>query len=89
MEKEEGEETEGEKSKGKRVGGSSWLAMASFYRQSLPAISAFIAYQTEGIRLCAPRLEGKTPSNRDGLMGRPALHVYVRVTKNKRERIFP
>lgn len=26
--------------------------MASFYRQSLPAISAFIAYQTEGIRVC-------------------------------------
>lgn len=51
--------------------------MASFYRQSLPAISAFIAYQTEGIRLCAPRLEGKTPSNCDGLMERPALHVHT------------
>lgn len=62
--------------------------MASFYRQSLPAISAFIAYQTKGIRLCAPRLEGKTPSNCDGLMERPALHVHTCNQKNKRESGF-
>lgn len=60
--------------------------MASFYRQSLPAISAFIAYQTEGIRLCAPRLEGKTPSNCDALIERPVLlHVRTRVCNRKKK----